>query len=345
MQRCQDYIQSLEEERRKIQVFHRELPNCLELVTQEIEARKQQLSGKTTESDYNVISECSEKTSSEGPVLEEFIPIKKTLFTSVDDEQELKSYNDNVSKKSDWLRSVKLWNPTPDPPSKEDSPRKVSVLEVNRIRSGGGFHPFQKDKRSVTTPQGPIRMSVPVAATSSVEEIGGDGGGENNKDEKEGQFQRKPRRSWSPELHRKFLQALQRLGGSQVATPKQIRNLMKVDGLTNNEVKSHLQKYRLHRRRLGHLILNNSRQATQFVVVGGVWALPPENNAAVAAKTTAATCNRIYAPIASRPPPLQRQQYNQFHSNDRASHTDDRAHSRSLATSSSTHTTTNSPSY
>lgn len=29
--------------------------------------------------------------------------------------------------------------------------------------------------------------------------------------------------------------------GETVATPKQIRDLMKVDGLTNDEVKSHLQ--------------------------------------------------------------------------------------------------------
>jgi len=59
----------------------------------------------------------------------------------------------------------------------------------------------------------------------------------------------KARRSWSPELHCRFVAALQRLGGAQVATPKKIRQLMKVDGLTNDEVKSHLQKYRLHTRR------------------------------------------------------------------------------------------------
>jgi SHAQKYF class myb-like DNA-binding protein len=52
---------------------------------------------------------------------------------------------------------------------------------------------------------------------------------------------RKQRRCWSPELHRRFVNALNQLGGSQVATPKQIRELMKVDGLTNDEVKSHLQ--------------------------------------------------------------------------------------------------------
>lgn len=152
-----------------------------------------------------------------------------------------------------------------------------------------------------TIPQWSIRMSVPMTATGSVEDIGGGGSG-NNKNEKEGQFQRKPRRSWSPMLHRKFLQALQKLGGSHynllsnelwlrypwlhfcidcsgssyctVATPKQIRDLMKVDSLTNDEVKNHLQKYRLHGRQPGHLIYNNNRHAAQFVVVGvgkNVW--------------------------------------------------------------------------
>ncbi|WZZ23703.1 hypothetical protein YC2023_007104 [Brassica napus] len=33
------------------------------------------------------------------------------------------------------------------------------------------------------------------------------------------------------------------------STPKQIRDMMKVDGLTNDEVKSHLQKYRMHIRK------------------------------------------------------------------------------------------------
>nr|AIN39826.1 hypothetical protein [Zoysia matrella] len=39
---------------------------------------------------------------------------------------------------------------------------------------------------------------------------------------------RKSRRCWSPELHRQFVAALNQLGGPQVATPKQIRELMKV---------------------------------------------------------------------------------------------------------------------
>ncbi|GMI85576.1 ULT1 INTERACTING FACTOR 1, HRS1 HOMOLOG5 [Hibiscus trionum] len=54
------------------------------------------------------------------------------------------------------------------------------------------------------------------------------------------------RRSWSSELHSRFLEALNMVGGIEVATPKQIRDLMQVEGLTIDQVKSHLQKYRLH---------------------------------------------------------------------------------------------------
>ncbi|KAK7319828.1 hypothetical protein RJT34_04556 [Clitoria ternatea] len=80
------------------------------------------------------------------------------------------------------------------------------------------------------------------------------------------QTARKQRRCWSPELHRRFVNALQKLGGSQAATPKQIRELMQVDGLTNDEVKSHLQKYRLHTRRVPASSANQP-----VVVLGGLW--------------------------------------------------------------------------
>ncbi|KAK4800735.1 hypothetical protein SAY86_021222 [Trapa natans] len=63
------------------------------------------------------------------------------------------------------------------------------------------------------------------------------------------QSARKQRRCWSPELNRLFVNALQQLGGAQAATPKKIRQLMQVDGPTNDEVKSYLQKYRLQTQR------------------------------------------------------------------------------------------------
>ncbi|KAJ6322088.1 hypothetical protein OIU77_012047 [Salix suchowensis] len=146
IQRCREHLEALEEERRKIQVFERELPLCLELVTQAIEAGKRELSGTTTEDNMHGESDFSEQTSSGGPLLEEFIPIKRThSYDGNDDYQEqqsqnnsernktsISSCNNDHNKKSDWLRSVQLWNLFPDPPQKQDLPRKAAVTEVKR---------------------------------------------------------------------------------------------------------------------------------------------------------------------------------------------------------------------
>ncbi|CAN4127779.1 unnamed protein product [Withania somnifera] len=54
---------------------------------------------------------------------------------------------------------------------------------------------------------------------------------------------------WTPELHKKFVQAVEQLGIDQ-AIPSRILDLMKVEGLTRHNVASHLQKYRMHRRQI-----------------------------------------------------------------------------------------------
>lgn len=93
--------------------------------------------------------------------------------------------------------------------------RKAVETEVNR--NGGAFQPFQKEKTTgknvQTTAKNP--SSVPASATSSTTETGagGTGGGSTRKEEKDGQSERKQRRCWSPELHRRFLHSLQQLGG------------------------------------------------------------------------------------------------------------------------------------
>lgn len=83
-----------------------------------IEACRKELSGTTTS------EQCSEQTTSVcgGPVFEEFIPIKKSSLCQEEEEEEDGEHESSPeleqignNKKSDWLRSVQLWTPSPDP--------------------------------------------------------------------------------------------------------------------------------------------------------------------------------------------------------------------------------------
>lgn len=265
----------------------------------------------------------------------------------------------------DWLQSVQLWSnqqqPSASPPQHQDEllvPCRPVALNACR-KPGGAFQPFEKEKKKKDKEEKQraeleLELPLPAAASSAVVGDSCDRAGatdtdtdtaENNKasstkggKEKEAQLSsqapsRKARRCWAPELHRRFLQALQQLGGSHVATPKQIRELMKVDGLTNDEVKSHLQKYRLHTRRpnsaaaavqSGGTSVVAPPAAPQFVVVGGIWVPPPEYAAAVAAAaaaqpqqqqvhlagdasgTTTTAADKVYAPVATTLTPAPR---------------------------------------
>ena len=55
----------------------------------------------------------------------------------------------------------------------------------------------------------------------------------------------KPRLRWTPDLHGRFVRAVDSLGGAEQATPKLIQELLEEPGVTVYHVKSHLQKFRM----------------------------------------------------------------------------------------------------
>lgn len=60
---------------------------------------------------------------------------------------------------------------------------------------------------------------------------------------------KRPRLVWTPQLHKRFVDAVAHLGIKN-AVPKTIMQLMNIDGLTRENVASHLQKYRLYLKRM-----------------------------------------------------------------------------------------------
>ncbi|KAK1309406.1 Transcription repressor KAN1 [Acorus calamus] len=62
-----------------------------------------------------------------------------------------------------------------------------------------------------------------------------------------------PRLRWTSELHKKFVEAVEGLGGENKATPKRILKVMGVRDLSISHVKSHLQMYRTMKNQLKHI--------------------------------------------------------------------------------------------
>ncbi|GJP74189.1 hypothetical protein CLOP_g4815 [Closterium sp. NIES-67] len=97
-----------------------------------------------------------------------------------------------------------------------------------------------------------------------------------SKDTSKNQAQKKkPKVDWTPELHRRFVQAVEQLGVDK-AIPSRILELMGVKSLTRHNIASHLQKYRSHRRHLAARDAeaanwHTTRAPADSAASGGAW--------------------------------------------------------------------------
>jgi SHAQKYF class myb-like DNA-binding protein len=259
-QKLQEFLSRLEEERLKIDAFKRELPLCMQLLNHAMEAYRQQLEAYQMGSQHSAAAAAAARAPL---VLEEFIPVKNIGIDVVAADKAAAAGGNSVSsEKASWMVSAQLWNApasasaadtaakgpqTPKEHSEhhplDTSPKLIAALPELALA------PAEKAADAITIAAGEVDKK-PYAHDNGVvaRSREAQNGGKPPSTPSDGQAvppppqpHRKARRCWSPELHRRFVNALQILGGAQVATPKQIRELMKVDGLTNDEVKSHLQ--------------------------------------------------------------------------------------------------------
>ncbi|KAF2305849.1 hypothetical protein GH714_008368 [Hevea brasiliensis] len=292
------FLKGLEEEMRKIDAFKRELPLCMLLLNDAILFLKAESIQCAASNNQPVLEEfiplkknCNDDDDDDD---EQDCPIKME--------------KDSRDKKN-WMSSVQLWNtndhPSTDNIFDQKQNLKLEAEEINlhmRIHSRPAKAGVQQEHLCHLGPtlvyQGRriiIHEELPVPGlsllTPGIKNLRAESGStgsriscsravscsapnpqsnlRNGPQPSQQQTARKQRRCWSPELHRRFVNALQQLGGSQAATPKQIRELMQVDGLTNDEVKSHLQKYRLHTRRMPPATAAPANRSV--VVLGGLW--------------------------------------------------------------------------
>ncbi|MCO5582314.1 hypothetical protein L7F22_036208 [Adiantum nelumboides] len=308
------YLRLLEDERRKIEAFKRELPICMHLLSKEIETSRTRLCD-CKHDDYcgTDKSVSAESITTSFPLCKADFIVSNILNSIREEPNHCESLSgDEIRPQSCWPHgradtadgqemASRLYRTRTTGSSEEDSQARSNTFEA---RPGGAFVPFLKDKKRKLADDATETTSPPQTDHEDVYHnanmfdtgfIGIEGASYQHINEpfppslilgtsgtsNQPSPHRKPRRCWSAELHHKFVHALKQLGGPEVATPKQIREVMQVDGLTNDEVKSHLQKYRLHTKRPNpvsnmHIssaatVQGPSGTSPQLVVLGGIW--------------------------------------------------------------------------
>ncbi|KAF4346594.1 hypothetical protein F8388_005518 [Cannabis sativa] len=86
---------------------------------------------------------------------------------------------------------------------------------------------------------------------------------DNSTDDPSARTLKRPRLVWTPQLHKRFVDVVAHLGIKN-AVPKTIMQLMNVEGLTRENVASHLQKYRLYLKRMQGLSNDDPSSSDQL---------------------------------------------------------------------------------
>ncbi|KAI3678280.1 hypothetical protein L6452_37567 [Arctium lappa] len=160
---------------------------------------------------------------------------------------------------------------TPEPPRSIIDVNRASQNTLTNLRGHSikhrfnAFKSFGEDKGDEMVMEGEETADLTGDGSDSrklrrVDSGGGGGGGAVGgageeadsalrADDSSTRTSKRPRLVWTPQLHKRFVDVVAHLGVKN-AVPKTIMQLMNVEGLTRENVASHLQKYRLYLKRM-----------------------------------------------------------------------------------------------
>ncbi|CDY61256.1 BnaCnng37560D [Brassica napus] len=127
---------------------------------------------------------------------------------------------------------------TPEKSRTIEDVNRASETTFSSLRSGSSGLNTSSSNNNSTSGDG-----VDLSTATAAEE------GDSGTEDPTGKTLKRPRLVWTPQLHKRFVDVVAHLGIKN-AVPKTIMQLMNVEGLTRENVASHLQKYRLYLKRM-----------------------------------------------------------------------------------------------